>query len=115
MLVRSVCDGKRSLNQLQNEELQDAQAGIAAALAHLSCNSSMQFTLVGKGLAGAVCSLIANAPSACMPSVSKVISAVAREGSMQGSVLVRAGVGTLPLVSSDTSEQQNRTTQVLVK
>lgn len=78
---------------VQNVELQDAQPGIAAALAHLSCNGSMQFTLVGKGLAGAVCALIANAPSTCMPAVAKVIIAVAREGNMQGSVLVRAGVG----------------------
>jgi hypothetical protein len=83
---------------LQNPELQDAQASIAAALAHLSCNGSMQFTLVGKGLAAAVCALIANAPSACMPAVAKVIIAVAREGNMQGSVLVRAGVGESPLL-----------------
>lgn len=53
----------------------------------------MQFTLMGKGLAGAVCSLITNAPSACMPAVAKVIIAVAREGGMQGAILVRAGVG----------------------
>lgn len=80
---------------VQDPELQDAQAGIAAALVHLSRNAAMQFTLVGKGLAGAVCRIIMHAPSACMPAAAKVIIAVAREGHSQGAVLVRAGVGAL--------------------
>lgn len=66
---------------------------MALALARLSLNAATQFTLIGRGLATAIASMIAHAPSACMPSVSTIIMAVVGEGNSQGAVLVRAGVG----------------------
>eukprot|EP00892_Ulva_mutabilis_P008166 jgi/Ulvmu1/5721/UM024_0074.1 len=92
LLSSGTCDTLITYAGSQDPELQQCQAGMALALARLSLNAATQFTLIGRGLATAVASMIAHAPSACMPSVSTIIMAVVGEGNSQGAVLVRAGV-----------------------